>query len=155
MQSATQVEGKICIPVRSFATNLFIMASIQLQPAHRHEQCRSSMVVSSGFGLLQLAAMHSQTMSCKYSSKHSKYSSKHSNSRPSQIMSCKHNCKHNSKPNTHSSLSEQAYICSQLTTTSSFAVAGTVKSCHATTAAYSYHYVHCAPSRSGPIQLIQ
>ena len=64
-------------------------------------------------------------------------------------------CKHSSKQSTHSSLCRQAYICSQLTTTGSYAVAGTAKPCHANTAAYSCHYVHYAPSRSGPIQLVQ
>ena len=56
-------------------------------------------------------------------------------------MACKYSSKHSSNQSTHSSLSQQAYTCSQLTTTGSFAAAGTVKPCHATTAAYRYHYV--------------
>ena len=86
-------------------------------------------------------AVHCPIMSCKHSSK---------------PMSCKHSskpmsCKHSSRQSTHSSLSQQAYSCSQLTATGSFAVAGTVKPCHATTAAYCYHYVQIMSLRTKQI----
>ena len=155
MQSATQVDGKTCMAVRGFATNLFIMASTQLQPAHKHEQCRSSMVVSWWSALTlahcnwQLAVAgtpnqcHANTAAntaankaniAACPSKHTAAASSlqlaaYDNGRPCQTMSCKH------IQSKHGSLLQQACSCSQLITTGSCPIPCTLKPCHANTPA--------------------